>query len=127
MASAESITRLYAQGKVTNLIKPEPEQVKTATVADSEPDLLALQMTEWQRPAPRCALQRRGPETRFSTPAMMGTMVPTSIPMGRADFGSMAMRDAAAEAVRAAVARQIARQAGRGGADAQPLPMLIQI
>ena len=69
MASALSISRLHAAQRVSTWVSTQPAPVKTDIVSDSEPDLLAMQMVEWMRPARGFALQRR--ETRFDAPALM--------------------------------------------------------
>ena len=122
MASMKTLSRLHA-------VAPQ-EPVKSPTVGHSppdvaaEPDLLALQTAEWQRPARGFVSPR---SSRLDGPVLMGAMR-SSVPGDRGGaFADLAARDAAAVAVREAVARQIARQAGRGGADAQPLPLAIQI
>ncbi len=98
-----------------NLEKPQPEPVKTANFADSEPDLLALQTAAWQQPVRR----RFGSSGRIAAPPMMNAITPTSVPTGRADFASMALRDAAAVAMNAAAGRWRAQQAQRAGAGHQ--------
>jgi hypothetical protein len=121
MASASSIWRLHAT-------EPERAPVKNANLAHleidvaSEPDLLALQMTEWQRPARGFVSPR---SSRLDPPVLMGAMAPTSLPMGRRDFADVAARENAAH-LRAAMSRRIEQQSRRAGHQ-QHEPLAIQI
>ena len=113
MASSRSITRLHAVNNSTPQGVTQPAPVKTDNLADSEPDLLAMQTAEWQRPA-------RGfvspGSSRLDGPAIMGAMR-SSVPGDRGGaFADLAARDSAAVAMRTAVSRWQAQQARRGGA-----------
>jgi hypothetical protein len=125
MASASSIARLHAQGKTANLAdleKPQPEPVKTANFADSEPDLLAMQTAAWQQPARR----RFGSSGRIAAPAMMNGITPTVVPEGRSRFEAVSMRESVQQ-MRAAVTRRIEQQAQRAGAGHHQHGLAIQV
>ena len=120
MASANTIWRLHAA--------PQPEPVKLPDSGNSqpnvsaEPDLLALQTAEWQRPARGFVSPR---SSRLDGPVLMGAMAPTSLPMGRRDFADVAARENAAH-LRAAMSRRIEQQSRRAGHQ-QHEPLAIQI
>jgi hypothetical protein len=121
MADMKLISKLFAMA-------PQTEPVKLPTVGHlgtdvpTQPSMLDMQTTFWQQPARR----RFGSSGRIDAPPMSSGIMPTSVPMGRADFASMAMRDRAAQAMNAAVTSWRAQQA-RGGAGHQAWPMAIQI
>ena len=127
MASASSIGRLHAPVKNANLahsIKPDREPVKSETVSDSEPDLLALFQQSLMTP-----LRRRfgSPRGALNSPAIMNS-VPVGVPVDRSGaFANMAARDRAAVAMNAAAGRWRERQARTGAAEHQQRGLAIQV
>jgi hypothetical protein len=123
MASAVSITRLHAQGKMDNLsnsTEPQTEPVKLPQCGNSqadvpEPSLLDMQNMFWQQPARR----RFGSSGRIAAPPMMNGITPTVVPTGRNSFAALAAQDR----FRALAAKHVER-----GAEPQPQPwMRIQL
>ena len=107
MASAgRSIGRLFiAEPNVPNL----GNQVKSATVADSEPDvsapsMLDLQRAEWQQPV-RGRFGRGFEGSAVPAPDLMGTMGPDTSPDRTHAFAALAARDRAAQLLRRLAAR----------------------
>jgi hypothetical protein len=113
MASTSSIRRLDAATSVLPIGNTKPAQAQQAEVP--EPDLLALYVRSLTTRPRRFSLP--GGEARFGSPALMGACAPTDIPMSRATFGDVAMRESVQQAREAAM-RRIATQ-GRSGANRQ--------
>jgi hypothetical protein len=126
MASSRSITRLHAADT-----KPEPVQLPKFGNSQADvpgPSMLDMQTAAWQQTRLRRRFGRRGPETRFSTPALMSTMHAPAEPDRSDAFGALAARDRAAVAMRAAVGRWQERQARTGAAEHQQHgPLAIQV
>jgi hypothetical protein len=109
MANMRTLARLHQEPAR----QPQPEQVQTATVADSQPDVPAeltmLELAERSLPPVRrrFAVRRERPEVcRFNTPDLMSIMHP-SVPMNRAEaFAELAQQERLMRMARRLAARR---------------------